>query len=133
MGLDRPPQPEDDPSPYPFIDSASEWDHIASLGFDAVWLMGVWERSPGGITISMVDESLVSGFRGDLPDFTARDNVGSPYCVRRHAVDRPLGGSEALAIDGNKLTDRGLRLILDFVLNHVAPDHHRVAVIEGHE
>src|SRR4051794_6663112 len=24
---------------------ASEWDAIAALGFDAVWLMGVWERS----------------------------------------------------------------------------------------
>ena len=26
-----------------------EWEAIASLGFDAVWLMGVWERSPAGI------------------------------------------------------------------------------------
>jgi hypothetical protein len=26
-----------------------EWDAIASHGFDAVWLMGVWERSPAGI------------------------------------------------------------------------------------
>ena len=25
------------------------WDGIAKLGFDAVWLMGVWERSPAGI------------------------------------------------------------------------------------
>jgi hypothetical protein len=23
---------------------AQEWDAIASLGFDAVWFMGVWER-----------------------------------------------------------------------------------------
>ena len=28
---------------------ASEWDAIARFGFDAVWLMGVWERSPAGI------------------------------------------------------------------------------------
>ena len=25
------------------------WDEIAGLGFDAVWLMGVWRRSPAGI------------------------------------------------------------------------------------
>ena len=25
---------------------AAEWDAIARYGFDAVWLMGVWERSP---------------------------------------------------------------------------------------
>ena len=23
-----------------------DWDHLGSLGVDAVWLMGVWERSP---------------------------------------------------------------------------------------
>ena len=31
---------------------AQEWDAIADLGFDAVWLMGVWERSPTGIEIA---------------------------------------------------------------------------------
>ena len=31
---------------------ASEWDAIAKYGFDAVWLMGVWERSPAGIAIA---------------------------------------------------------------------------------
>ena len=30
-----------------------EWDAIAALGFDAVWFMGVWERSPAGIKTSM--------------------------------------------------------------------------------
>ena len=25
---------------------AREWDAIAGFGFDAEWLMGVWERSP---------------------------------------------------------------------------------------
>ncbi len=24
----------------------TEWDAIAALGVDAVWFMGVWERSP---------------------------------------------------------------------------------------
>ena len=27
---------------------AKEWNAIAARGFDAVWLMGVWERSPAG-------------------------------------------------------------------------------------
>ncbi len=27
----------------------AEWEHIAALGFDSVWLMGVWERSPEGL------------------------------------------------------------------------------------
>jgi hypothetical protein len=101
----------------------AEWDQIASLGFNAVWLMGVWERSPEGIRISMTNDGLLADFRRALPDFTDRDNVGSPYCVRRYTVDSHLGGPEALAVARNKLAQRGVRLILDFVPNHVAPDH----------
>ena len=101
----------------------AEWDQIAVLGFDAVWLMGVWERSHAGIRIAMADRGLQEEFRRALPDFTEDDNVGSPYCVRRYAVDAHLGGPEALAVARRKLAERGMRLILDFVPNHVAPDH----------
>ena len=102
---------------------AKEWDAIAARGFDAVWLMGVWERSPAGIAISMENQGLLDDFRRALPDFTAADNVGSPYCVRNYVVDPHLGGPEGLAIARTELAKRGLRLILDFVPNHVAPDH----------
>ncbi len=100
-----------------------EWDALAAYGFDAVWLMGVWERSPAGIAISMRNEGLLVDFRRALPDFSPEDNVGSPYCVRRYVVDQHLGGPEGLAVARKKLAKRGLRLILDFVPNHVAPDH----------
>jgi len=100
-----------------------EWDRIAALGFDAVWLMGVWERSPEGVHISMANEGLLTDFRRALPDFAAQDNVGSPYCVRRYKVDAHLGGPESLALARRKLAERGLLLLLDFVPNHVAPDH----------
>jgi len=72
-------------------------DQIASLGFDAVWFMGVWERSPAGIEIAMRNEGLLEDFRRALPDFSPEDNVGSPYCVRRYAVDDRLGGPAGLA------------------------------------
>jgi hypothetical protein len=100
-----------------------EWDSIAAYGFDAVWLMGVWERSPEGIAISMRNEGLLEDFRRALPDFSAEDNVGSPYCVRRYVVDEHLGGPAGLAAAREALSRRGLRLILDFVPNHVAPEH----------
>ncbi|HEX5217347.1 MAG TPA: alpha-amylase family glycosyl hydrolase [Vicinamibacterales bacterium] len=100
-----------------------EWDQIASGGFDAVWFMGVWERSPAGIAISMRNPGLLADFRRALPDFVAADNVGSPYCVRRYVVDEHLGGPEGLAAARRALSDRGLRLILDYVPNHIAPDH----------
>jgi hypothetical protein len=100
-----------------------EWDQIVSGGFDAVWFMGVWERSPAGIEISMRNKGLLEDFSRALPDFASEDNVGSPYCVRSYVVDPHLGGPEGLAIARAELAKRGLRLILDFVPNHVAPDH----------
>jgi glycosidase len=109
------------------IDLASvpegEWEAIAALGFDAVWLMGVWERSPAGIAIALSDESLVEGFRAVLPDYADTDVVGSPYCVRDYVVDARLGGPAGLAAARAALGRHGLGLILDFVPNHVAPDH----------
>jgi hypothetical protein len=101
----------------------AEWDAIAALGFDAVWLMGVWERSPAGIAIANQNKGLVADFRRALPDFRPEDNVGSPYCVRRYVVDERLGGPEGLAVARRELSKRGLNLVLDFVPNHVAPDH----------
>ena len=94
---------------------ASEWDALAALPVDAVWLMGVWERSPAGLEIALADPSLGLGGGEDV--------IGSPYCVRDYVVDARFGGPEALAAARAQLAARGLRLILDYVPNHVAPDH----------
>ncbi|NTU60128.1 MAG: alpha-amylase [Deltaproteobacteria bacterium] len=102
---------------------AAEWDALAGLGSDAVWLMGVWERSPEGLAIANRNAGLLEDFRRALPDFRPEDNVGSPYCVRRYEVDPHLGGREGLAAARGELAARGLNLLLDFVPNHVAPDH----------
>ena len=102
---------------------ATEWDSIGGFGFDAVWLMGVWERSPAGIAVANRNQGLLEDFRRALQNFRPEDNVGSPYCVRNYVVDRHLGGPEGLALARAELAKRGMRLILDFVPNHVAPDH----------
>src|SRR5438270_10273394 len=85
---------------------ATEWDAIARFGFDAVWLMGIWERSPAGIAIANQNKNLLEDFRRALPDFRTQDNVGSPYCVRRYVVDKHLGGPEGLAIARRELAKR---------------------------
>ncbi|MFJ8109281.1 alpha-amylase family glycosyl hydrolase [Streptomyces sp. NPDC096132] len=99
------------------------WDEVARPGVDTVWLMGVWERSPAGLRIGLRDENLLRSFREALPDLTEADIAGSPYCVRDYVVDPSLGGPEGLAAARVRLAERGLRLILDHVPNHVAPDH----------
>ena len=101
----------------------AEWDALAALPVDAVWLMGVWERSPAGLAIALADPSLSGSFRAALPDLTEADVIGSPYCVRDYVVDARFGGRDALAAARERLAERGLKLILDYVPNHVAPDH----------
>ena len=97
----------------------SEWDTLAALPVDAVWLMGVWQRSPEGLKIALSNPELDAGNRAALPDLRAEDVIGSPYCVRDYVVDDRFGGPAALAAARAALAARGLGLILDYVPNHV--------------
>ena len=101
----------------------SAWDEVTPAGIDAVWLMGVWERSPARLELANANPALQASFTESLPDLRAEDVIGSPYCVRRYVVDAAFGGPRALAQARATLAARGLRLLLDYVPNHVAPDH----------
>ncbi|MFI7320538.1 alpha-amylase [Streptomyces venezuelae] len=98
------------------------WDHITPHGVDAVWLMGVWERSPAGRAIALRDASLRDAFARAVPDISDDEIAGSPYCIRRYEADAALGGAEGLAVARAELDRRGVGLLLDYVPNHVAPD-----------
>jgi hypothetical protein len=99
------------------------WDAVTGAGIDAVWLMGVWERSPAGLRVAAGDEQLQASFAAALPGLTAQDVIGSPYCVRRYVADAAFGGPGGLAAARSALAARGAGLVLDYVPNHVAPDH----------
>jgi hypothetical protein len=103
--------------------AAADWDTVTPAGVDAVWLMGVWERSPAGLALALANTELQASFAEALPDLRREDVIGSPYCVHRYVVDAAFGGPEALAAARAALAARGARLILDYVPNHVAPDH----------
>ena len=100
-----------------------ELERLARYGFDAVWLMGVWRRSAGARAISRMNPILREEYARTLPDFTDEDIVGSPYAISDYSVDPKLGGDEALAILRSRLSALGMRLMLDFVPNHMAIDH----------
>ena len=107
--------------------AASDWDAVTPAGVDAVWLMGVWERSPAGLAVTRADAKAMASFRDLLPDLGREDVIGSPYCVRRYVADPMFGGPDGLAVARAALAARGARLLLDYVPNHVAMDHPWVA------
>jgi glycosidase len=100
-----------------------EWDKIANAGFTAVWLMGIWQRSQKAIAINYADASFMQELRDVLPDLQDKDVIGSAYSVRSYSVNNLFGGNKALAVAKNELNKRGVKLLLDYVPNHVALDN----------
>jgi|SRR5579863_248274 len=101
----------------------AEWDALARLGFDIIWLMGVWQRSPESRRVMMMETSNFAGYSQALPGWTPADVVGSPYAVRQYVPDPRIGTWDSLDRAREKLRERGMALFLDFVGNHTAPDH----------
>jgi hypothetical protein len=102
-------------------------DQIAARGFEWVWPLGVWQTGPAGREISRTRPSLRDSYAHDLPDWREEDVVGSPFAIQAYAVNRDFGGDAALARFRERLARSKLKLLLDFVPNHVAPDHPWVA------
>lgn len=96
---------------------------LAGLGFDWVWLLGVWQTGPAGRALSRADPDWRHDFEETLPDLTDDDIGGSCFAITDYRVHEDLGGDAALARVRERLREHGLRLMLDFVPNHLAPDH----------
>lgn len=98
----------------------AEIEDLASWRFDAIWLMGVWHRGPASRQSAL---NYIHEYRQALPDITADDIVGSAYAIRDYQVERQLGGRGGLAAFRGQLRHYDIRLILDYVPNHVSADH----------
>ena len=101
----------------------ADLDKIARLGFDWVWLLSVWETGPAGERVSRADPGLRHEYEATLPDLREEDIAGSGFAVTGYRVHPALGGDAALARLRERLRERALRLMLDFVPNHTALDH----------
>jgi hypothetical protein len=102
---------------------AAELEHLAELGFDWVWFRSVWETGPAGQQVSRIHPEWRKEFEAVLPDLRDEDIAGSGFAITGYRAHPALGGDEALARLRDRLRDRGLRLMLDFVPNHTALDH----------
>ena len=101
----------------------AEWNSLAQLGFDLIWMMGVWTRSSKARSITLGSAGLRKEFDRLLPGWTEEDAVASPYAVYDYTLDPSLGKDGDLLGLKDKLNRLGIGLILDFVPNHLAMDH----------
>lgn len=101
----------------------AELDRLAELGFDWVWLLSVWQTGLEGQRISRTNQGWLEEFRHTLPDLREEDILGSGFAITGYQVNQALGGDGALARVRERLRRRGLKLMLDFVPNHVGLGH----------
>jgi Alpha amylase, catalytic domain len=101
----------------------AELDLLAKMGFDWVWFLSVWQTGLAAQAISRVNPEWRREFAETLPDLKDEDIAGSGFAIQSYTVHRDLGGAAALARLRQRLQMRGLKLLLDFVPNHMAPDH----------
>jgi Alpha amylase, catalytic domain len=101
----------------------AEWDRIQSRGFDLVYLLGIWTRSPGGRHIFRTDAASFKVFDHALPGWTVESVIGSPFSITGYNPEPRIGSWTDIDAVRAKLHARGMRLILDFIPNHVGPDH----------
>ncbi|MDM0051494.1 alpha-amylase family glycosyl hydrolase [Variovorax sp. J22R115] len=101
----------------------AELDRLAEMGFDWIWLLSVWQTGEAAQRISRSNPSWRREFEHTLPDLQEEDIAGSGFAITGYRVHDDLGGDAALARLRVRMRERGLRLMLDFVPNHMAPDH----------
>jgi hypothetical protein len=98
-------------------------DGLAARGFHWVWLLGVWRIGATGQRISRERTEWHREYEVVLPDLRQDDICGSPFAVCEYATDPSIGGDTELAHFRERLEQRGINLLLDFVPNHIGSDH----------
>jgi len=76
-----------------------------------------------GRTVSLSNREWLEEYRLLLIDLSDDDVCGSCFAIKSYSVSDRMGGTSAMERLRDRLHHRGLKLMLDFVPNHMAPDH----------
>jgi hypothetical protein len=98
-------------------------DRLAARGFDWIWMLSVWQTGDAARQVSRSNPEWRHEFQETLPDLREEDIAGSGFAITGYHVHKALGGDAALARLRERLSRRGLRLMLDFVPNHMGLGH----------
>ena len=85
-----------------------ELDMIAERGFTALWLIGLWERSPASRKIKQLQGNP--------------EAKSSAYALDSYTIAEELGGYEGYLNLRRRTLQRGIRLASDMVPNHTGLD-----------
>ncbi|MDI6780938.1 MAG: alpha-amylase family glycosyl hydrolase [bacterium] len=82
-----------------------ELDMLSQCGFTALWLIGIWERSPASQRIKQICGNP--------------EAVSSAYSVYDYTISEDIGGDAAFENLKSRAWQRGIRLAGDMVPNHM--------------
>lgn len=103
---------------------AAEFDRWRARGFTHIWLMGAWTTGPLSREVFLRQHETAAKLDALFPDgWSQADVPGSPYAIAAYRVPEALGGGRGLREFRAALHRRGMKLLLDFVPNHVGLDH----------
>ncbi|MFZ2323485.1 MAG: alpha-amylase family glycosyl hydrolase [Ignavibacteriaceae bacterium] len=93
-------------------------DYWKEIGFDLIWLMGVWKNNEDVVKEYCFEPDLIAAYKNVLKDWKNEDVIGSAYSIDKYDINPLLGNMEEMIHLKKRLNKKGIRLILDFVSNH---------------
>jgi hypothetical protein len=104
-------------------------DELNYKGIEILWLMGVWKTSKSLADKCCFGINLVPDYVKALSDWKKDDVIGSPFAIDDYLLIPALGEEKDLVNFRKKLNQRGIKLFLDFIPNHLGADS---SVIKTH-